>query len=76
VELFDREFFPQVSNTWHHLLISYPGDGSDMNATRIFVDGKEVDSPSASVDGAVSTAQVSIFVWGRLMMIPASFPDF
>ena len=48
--------FSSVSNTWHHLLISYPGNGSDMNATRIFVDGKQVDSSSASIDGAISTA--------------------
>jgi hypothetical protein len=43
------------SNQWHHLMISYPGNSADINATRIYWDGTLVDSPGSSLNGIVST---------------------
>ena len=45
-----------VSNDqWHHLLISFPGSGADLNQSRIYVNGELVDAPGSSVSGAVNT---------------------
>ena len=44
------------ANTWHHLVVSYPGAASDINATRLYVDGRRVDASISSVDGVVLTS--------------------
>ena len=44
-----------IANQWHHLLISYPGNGADINGTRMYWDGSLVDMPASSVNGVVST---------------------
>ena len=36
-------------------MVSYPGNGADLNTSRIFLDGKPVDFPGSSVDGIVNT---------------------
>ena len=38
-----------LSGHWHHLLISYPGAGADLNKTRIYWDGVLVDLPASSL---------------------------
>ena len=50
--------FP-VSGQWHHLLISYPGGGADLNGTRVYWDGKMVDAPASSVNALVSTSSAN-----------------
>ena len=44
---------------WVHLLASYPGNGADLNATRLFLNGQLVDALSFSSDGTVNTDIVS-----------------
>ena len=43
------------NDQWRHLSVSYPGSGSDLNQTRIYLDGRLVDSPVSSVSGVVNT---------------------
>ena len=44
---------------WNHLLLSYPGDGANLNTSRLFLNGRLIDAPSSSTDGVVSTANDS-----------------
>ena len=48
-----------MSGQWHHLLISYPGSGADLNDTRVYWDGKLVDAPASSVNALVNTSSSS-----------------
>ena len=59
------------ANTWHHLVVSYPGAASDINATRLYVDGRRVDASISSVDGVVLTSSGIDLRLGRPMMIPS-----
>ena len=56
---FVREEGALVSGQWHHLTVSYPGNGADLNQTRIYWDGSLVDLPASSVDAVVNTASVN-----------------
>ena len=35
------------NGNWKHLLVSYPGNGADLNATRLYLNGQLVDAPSS-----------------------------
>jgi len=50
------------------LLLSYPGNGSDLNRSRLYLNGRLIDAPSFSIDGTVSTGSDSELSIGR-------FPD-
>ena len=45
-----------ADDQWYHLLVSYPGDTADLNQTRIYLNGKLIDSPGSSTSGIVSTS--------------------
>ena len=44
---------------WHHLTVSYPGNGADLNQTRIYWDGVLVDVPASSVSAVVNTSNAN-----------------
>ena len=55
-----RQGFGTLSDDhWHHLLLSYPGNGADLNTTRIYLDGNLADVPASSVSGLVNTSPSS-----------------
>ena len=37
---------------WNHFAHSYPGNGSDLNSSRLYLNGRLIDAPSSSIDGA------------------------
>ena len=51
---------------WNHILISYPGNGSDINNARIYLNGRLSDAPASSVDGTVNTTEGNDLVLGGL----------
>jgi hypothetical protein len=54
------------NGSWKHLLVSYPGNGADLNATRLYLNGQLVDAPSSSLDATVNTGTGTDLVIGAL----------
>ena len=48
-----------VSGQWHYFSVAYPGNGADLNETRIYWDGELVDVPASSFNASVNTASVN-----------------
>jgi hypothetical protein len=52
------------NGNWNHITASYPGSNADLNATRIYLNGRLVDAPSSSNDGTVNTPSDSDLLIG------------
>ena len=44
----EQGLFNLSDDQWHHLAVSFPGTSSDLNETKLFVDGNIVDAPASS----------------------------
>ena len=49
-----------------HLVASYPGNNTDVNATRLYLNGRLIDAPGSSINGTVNTGNDSDLVIGGL----------
>jgi hypothetical protein len=55
----EQGLFNLSDDQWHHIAVSFAGTSSDLNETKLFVDGKIVDAPASSTSGTVNTASGS-----------------
>ena len=51
---------------WNHLVASYPGNSADLNATRLYLNGRLIDATASSTNGTVNTGSNSELVLGGL----------
>ena len=51
---------------WNHLVASYHGNTADLNATRLYLNGRLIDATASSTNGTVNTGNNSELVIGGL----------
>ena len=62
----EQGLFNLNDNQWHYVAFSYSGLSSDLNETKLFVDGVLVDAPASSVGGVVNTTASTAVHFGSL----------
>jgi hypothetical protein len=60
----EQGLFNLSDDQWHHLAFSFPNGSSDLNETKLFVDGYLVDAPALSTSETVNTGSGSVFKIG------------
>ena len=50
--------------SWNHLVVSYPGQGADLDSIRIYLNGQLVDLPASSITGPVNTGGNTSLILG------------
>ena len=55
----EQGLFNLTNDQWHHLAVTFPSVSSDLNGTKLFVDGYLVDAPALSTSETVNTGSVN-----------------